>query len=79
MDDIRVKDVPGYLTEELFERLHVEMLMREIDKSIVPAARIVYDGKHMWISPAPVENLLSSRKSQVDSLGQLCKGMSFLQ
>lgn len=79
MDDIRVKDLPGYLTEELFERSYVQMLMREIDKSIVPAARIVYDEKHMWISPAAVENLLSGRNAQVDSLGQSFKRISFLQ
>ncbi|KAL1652556.1 hypothetical protein SLS61_004861 [Didymella pomorum] len=37
MDNVRVKDVPSYLTDELFERERVQLLMRESDEDIKPS------------------------------------------
>jgi hypothetical protein len=37
MDNVQVKDVPSYLTDELFERERVQLLMRESDEDIKPS------------------------------------------
>ena len=78
MDSVRVKDIPSYLTEELFEREHVQLLMCEIDEDIKPAPHPAKEEKDMWMAPGTILDLLTGRDSQVESLNKLSGGTSFL-
>ncbi|KAF3043575.1 hypothetical protein E8E11_000576 [Didymella keratinophila] len=63
--------LPNYLSEELFECPHVQLLLRDIDEGVVSASRLRYDEKDMWMSPYAAINLLSGQDFRIDKLGQL--------
>lgn len=78
MDSVRIKDVPRYLTEKLFERPHMKLLVREIDESVELAPRSARNEESMWIAPMILLDLLIGKDSQVACLDKLLDGISFL-